>query len=199
MLKILEIKIYPFSPNEFAKKIQIAKDKFIEQFPEKSEDALRNMYSIFYGKKISFEDYSIGHLDVLYWGNCLHYEAKLMLSKRYSTRKELQSIIDILDDEEFPTDDIKEDEARKRTGNSYRLIPYKPPLFTEKKHYMSNYHIEGVYSGITNQTNHEIAEMIKREVARIQNRDFFKGLYFDLSLFNTVCDYIDFLKLFKEN
>ncbi len=198
MLKIFEIKIYPFSPDEFAEKIQIAKDKFIAKYPYKSEVELRNMYSNFYGGKLSFEDYSIGYLEILYFDGCLHYEAKLILSKKYSTRKELQSIIDNLDNEKFPDDEMKWQEARRRTGFSYSLIPYKPPLFTEKKHYMSSYHVGGIYSGIKNQTNLEIAEMIKREITRIQNIEVFKGLYFDMSLFNTMCNYIDYLKMFQE-
>ncbi len=199
MLKIFEIKIYPFSPTEFAKKKQVAKDKFIARYTDRTEIELRKMYSRFYGNKISFDDYSVGYLNILYWGSCLHYEARLMLSKRYSKCRELQSSIDILDDEEFQTEDMKEDEARKRMGYSYKLIPYIPPLFTEKKHYMFDHHIEGIYTGIRNKTNHEIAETIESEVMRIQKSDFFKGFYFDLSLFNTICNYIDFKKLFQKN
>lgn len=197
MLKIFEIKIYPFSPDQFAQKIQQAKSKFIMEFPDKTESELSIWYSRRYGYKISFEDYSVGYLDISYWGCCLHYDAKIMLSRKYPTSKEIQRCIDNMDDKQFPYPDMKEQEAIKRLG--YIRVPYKPPLFTEKKHYMSNYHIDGFYTGISGRTNYEIAEIIKNDIKKIQDRDIFQGFYFDTSLFNTIGKYIDYWKVFEKS
>lgn len=197
LLKIFEIKIYPFSPEQFANKIQRAKDIFFENHTYATETRARDMYSFLYGTKISFEDYSVGYLDILYWGCCLHYEAKIMLRKKYPTSKEIQRCIDNMDDKQFPYQDMKEQEAIKRLG--YTRVTYKPPLFTEKKHYMSNYHIDGLYTGISGRTNYEIAEIIKNDIKKIQDRDLFQGFYFDTSLFNTIGKYIDYWKIFEKS
>lgn len=196
MLKLFEIKIYPLSPTQFRQKVQKNRDEFFATNSDKSVERINEMYSFFYGAKSSFEDYAIGYIEILYWCGCLRYEAKIMQSKRYGTRKELQKIIDTLDDDIYFDEEMKLDKAKRMRG--YSLVTYKPKLFTEKKHYMSDYHI-GDYTGVRDKTNAEIAESIEEEIQIIKKSDKFHGLYLDTSQFDIIGKYIDYQKIFKES
>ena len=59
--------------------------------------------------------------------------------------------------------------------------------------------IDGLYTGISGRTNYEIAEIIKNDIKKIQDRDLFQGFYFDTSLFNTIGKYIDYWKIFEKS
>lgn len=88
---------------------------------------------------------------------------------------------------------MKENEALRLAG--YSMVPYIPKLFTEKKHYTSSRHINGVYTNIQGLNNHEIANAIKKEIERINQRETFQKLYFDMTLFNLIGEYIDYAKI----
>ena len=180
-MKIFEIKIYPFSRKTFENKIKNTREKFYATHSDKSKQSNDDFYSEFYGSKSQFEDYSIGHLDICFDGCCLCYEAHIMMRRKYATKNERQRIIDSLDDNLYPDYEMKENEALRLAG--YSMVPYIPKLFTEKKHYTSSRHINGVYTNIQGLNNHEIANAIKKEIERINQRETFQKLYFDMTLF----------------
>ncbi len=82
--------------------------------------------------------------------------------------------------------------------NSHSIEIYKPPLYTGKKHYMQQYKIMGLHTYIGGCSNLEIVEKIKEDIEDIQKDKFFKNIYFDLSIFNTLFKHIDFNALFDK-
>ena len=62
---------------------------------------------------------------------------------------------------------------------------------------MSNYHIDGKYTRTWGLTNLEIVQAMKKDITDIQEYDILKNIYFDLSYFNKIADYIDYVKLFE--
>ena len=43
----------------------------------------------------------------------------------------------------------------------------------------------------------EIVQAMKKDITDIQEYDILKNIYFDLSYFNKIADYIDYVKLFE--
>ena len=198
MLKVFEIKLYGCSPEEFEEKIDKKRKEFYLKCRAQNRSSFESMslYSRFYAGKNTYENYSIGYLEVLYDG-FLRYEAKIMFSKKYSSKKEKQMMLDKLELDRTLSEEQK-DERRAAILNSYLLVPYKPRLFTEKKRYMSNQHIEGMYTDTSGLTNFEIAQAIKNDISDIQEFDYLQGVYFDLSHFNEIIEFIDFKSLFNK-
>ena len=200
MLKIFEIKLYGLSPKKFEEKIDNKRREFysICKAQNRTKEESMFLYSHYYANKDTYENYSIGYLQILYDGFALCYEAKIMLSERHSSQKEIQELLANLELDDTLTEE-KKDIKKAVILNSHTLVPYKPRLFTEKKRYMSNYHIEGVYTGISRLTNFEIAQAIREDICLIQKDDLLKSVYFDLSYFNDIIEHIDFISLFEKH
>ena len=200
MLKIFEIKLYGLSPEKFEEKIDNKRREFysICKAQNRTKEESMLLYSHYYANKNTYENYSIGYLQILYNGFSLCYEAKIMLSERHSSQKEIQELLANLELDDTLTEEKKN---KKKTAilNSHALVPYKPRLFTEKKRYMSKYHIEGVYTRISRLTNFEIAQAIREDICLIQKNDLLKSVYFDLSYFNDIIEHIDFISLFEKH
>lgn len=199
MLKVFEIKLYGLSPEKFEEKIEDKRREFYSICKAQNrtiEESIR-LYSHFYANKNTYENYSIGYLEILYDGFTLRYESKIMLSERHSSQKEIQELLANLELDDTLTEE-KKDIKKAFILNSHSLVPYKPRLFTEKKRYMSNYHIEGMYTGISGLTNFEIAQAIKEDICLIQKDDLLKSVYFDLSYFNGIIEHIDFISMFEK-
>ena len=193
MLKLFEIKFYTISEEDFYKVVAENRDKFIEKYKNQNrtdEQTLR-LYSQNFGQKNIYENYSIGYVEVLFDGVCLCYESKIMLSEKPSHSSKERAEGEVTGDEEA--------DANKKTGLfGYSLVPYKTRLFSEKKRYMSNYHIGGKYSPVFGLSNMEIATQIKKDIGDIQTYDLFEKLHFDLSTLENILEYIDFVKLFED-
>ncbi len=199
MLKVFEIKLYGLSPEKFEEKIDNKRREFysICKAQNRTKEESMLLYSHFYANKNTYENYSIGYLQILYDGSTLCYEAKIMLSERHSSEKEIQELLANLELDDTLTEE-KKDIKKTVILNSHSLVPYKPRLFTEKKRYMSNYHIEGMYTGISGLTNFEIAQAIKGDISLIQKDDLLKSVYFDLSYFDGIIEHIDFISMFEK-
>ncbi len=198
MLKLFEIKLYPFTKEEFDKKVAITRDDFyaLSKEQNRSKYDTKLLYSHFYGKKSSYIDYSIGYLEIYYDGVCLCYESKLMLSKRYTNKRTIEKMLKELEnDTEL---NPKEKSIKERAiRDSHSLVIYRPPLYTERKKYLSNYHIGGLYSNVTAMSNTEIVSAIREDIDIIKADGLFKNISFDLSLFDRIVSYIDFQSLFE--
>ena len=200
MLKVFEIKLYGLSPEKFEEKIDNKRREFysICKAQNRTKEESIRLYSHFYANKNTYENYSIGFLQILYDGFTLCYEAQIMLSERHSSQKEIQGLLVNL----AVDDTISEEKKNIKNAvilNSHSLTPYKPRLFTEKKRYMSNYHIEGMYTGISGLTNFEIAQRIKEDISLIQKDDLLKRVYFDLTYFDSIIEHIDFISMFEKH
>ena len=196
MLKVLEIKLYGLSPEKFEEKIDNKRREFYSmcKAQNRTKEESESLYSLFYANKNTYDNYSIGYLQVLYDGSALYYEAQIMLSEKYSSQKEIQKLLANLELDDTLAKKIK----KSYILNSHSFLPYKPRLFTEKKRYMSNYHIGGVYTGISGLTNYEIAQAIRKDISTIKKDDLLKSVYFDLSYFNNIIEYIDFIDMFEK-
>ena len=95
MLKVFEIKLYGLSPEKFDKKIDNKRREFysICKAQNRTKEESTHLYSLFYANKNTYENYSIGFLQILYDGFTLCYEAQIMLSERHSSRKEIQELL----------------------------------------------------------------------------------------------------------
>ena len=76
--------------------------------------------------------------------------------------------------------------------NSNKL--YKMPLFTETKHYMSEQHINGIYTPPDETSNEETARLLLEDITLICN-SYLNGAYCDLESFKLICNTIDYIKL----
>ena len=199
MLKVFEIKLYGLSPEKFEEEIDNKRREFysICKAQNRTKEESMRLYSHSYANKNTYENYSIGYLQILYDGSTLCYEAKIMLSERYSSQKEIQKLLANLELDDTLTEE-KKDIKKADILNSHSLVPYKPRLFTEKKKYMSKYHIEGMYTRISGLTNFEIAQAIKEDISLIQKYNLLKSVYFDLSYFDGIIEHIDFISLFEK-
>jgi hypothetical protein len=197
MLKIFEIKLYGLSPKQFEEKLDKERKKFYSICEAQNRTKIESMqlYSHFYAHKNTYENYSIGYLEILYDGAALHYDVKIMLSKRFSSQKEIRILLNELESDNTLSQEEK-DLKKAAILDSHSLVPYKPRLFTEKKKYMSNYHVGGIYTGIFGLKNIEIAQAIKEDLELVQKDELLKNVYFDFSHFNEMVNYIDFISLF---
>ena len=200
MLKVFEIKLYGLSPEKFDEKIDNKRREFYSIFKaqNRTKEESTHLYSIFYANKNTYENYSIGFLQILYDGFTLCYEAQIMLSERHSSQKEIQELLTNLELDDTLTEE-KKNIKKAAILDSHSLVPYKPRLFTEKKRYMSKHHIEGMYTGVAGLTNFEIAQAIREDISLIQKDDLLKSVYFDLSYFNDIIEHIDFISLFEKH
>ena len=175
MLKVLEIKLYGLSPEKFEEKIDNKRREFYSmcKAQNRTKEESESLYSLFYANKNTYDNYSIGYLQVLYDGSALYYEAQIMLSEKYSSQKEIQKLLANLE---------LDDTLAKKI----------------KKSYILNYHIGGVYTGISGLTNYEIAQAIRKDISTIKKDDLLKSVYFDLSYFNNIIEYIDFIDMFEK-
>ncbi len=198
MLKLFEIKLFAYSPEKFEENISTHRKKFYSNCENQNltKKQIDYIYSTFCGSKNTYENYSIGYLIILYDGSSLHYEAKIMLSQKNISEKELQKRFDIIEMDNSLTA-IQKEKRKLNIIGSRSLVAYKPPLFTSKKRYMSNYHIDGKYTRTWGLTNLEIVQAMKKDITDIQEYDILKNIYFDLSYFNKIADYIDYVKLFE--
>lgn len=198
MLKLFEIKLFPYSPEKFEENIKIRREEVYSNYEAQNltKKQIDYLYSIIYGNKTTYENYSIGYLEILYDGTSLHYEAKIMFSQKNISKKELKKLFDIIEMDKSLTE-IQKEKRKLNITRSSSLVAYKPPLFTSKKWYMSNYHIEGKYTRTWGLTNSEIMQAIKKDISDIQEYDILKNIYFDLSHFNETSPYIDYIKLFQ--
>ena len=64
-------------------------------------------------------------------------------------------------------------------------------LFTEKKHYMRKYQINGIYSDIRNKSNEQIIEIITNDLNAIKNDSFFNNSHIDIDSFLTIVKHLD--------
>ncbi len=198
MLKLFEIRLFAYSPEKFEENIRTHREEIYSNYGTQNltKKQIDYIYSIFYGNKTTYENYSIGYLEILYDGSSLRYETKIMLSQKNISKKELQKQFHIIETDKSLTEIQKEERKLNITGSS-SLVAYKPPLFTSKKWYMSNYHIEGKYTRTWGLSNSEIVKAMKKDIIDIQEYDILKNIYFDLSYFNEIADYIDYEKLFE--
>ena len=198
MLKLFEIKLFAYSPEKFEENMSTHHKKFYSNYENQNltKKQIDYIYSTFCGSKNTYENYSIGYLEILYDGSSLHYEAKIMLSQKIISEKELQKRFDIIEMDKTLTE-IQKEKRKLNIIGSRSLVAYKPPLFTSKKWYMSNYHIDGKYTRTWGLTNLEIVQAMKKDITDIQEYDILKNIYFDLSYFNKIADYIDYVKLFE--
>lgn len=193
MLKVFEVKIYPYSQKEFERKVKKKNEKVYSTNPNYPVD----MFYKDYGAKTSFEDYSIGHIDVYLDGAEVIYEARIMISERRDKQyisKELEKI---------ETAGLSEREylARKiEVSSSHEKIAYKPRLFTDVKHYTQAWHIDRCTSHyIDNMSANEIVEAIRNRLQEINRMHFYRNLYFDLSNIDNIGECLDFTKLIEKS
>ena len=124
-------------------------------------------YHRYKGLNIWKYNYIVGYLEICYTGSDIVYVLYSMKTKKY------------LDDK------------------NYIETPYSMPLFTEKKHYMTNEPIIGIHRLIErNDTNKDIGEHILHDVKNIIERNINKKFFVDLSQFYMLYDKIDYLELF---
>lgn len=196
-MKIFEIKVYPFSEKEFENR----KNKFINKYEDKNKKYpfARNdyLFKIFYADKLTFENYCIGYVELYVEEDRIRYEVKIMLRRKYPSKKALQEEMDKLDDNEYPTYDMKENKVKELA--SYKLVPYKPKLLTEKKHYMVNDYISENITDIRELDNKQILNAIRTKIMDISKTPNYKNLYFDMSMFNIIAEYIDFKKISRDD
>lgn len=197
MIRLFEIKIYPFTPNEFNEKIRNVHDKFFAQFADKDINWIQARYSERYGCMSYFEDYSNGHISILYDAPCLRYECNIMLSRKYPTVAQLRKRMKILKNDDSLSEEDRLLEAKMQAG--YTLVPYRSQLFSGTKHYTTHSRINGIYTNIDGLDNTAIANKIIDEINRIHQRDMFRNLYFDMTLFNTIGRHIDYNKIINSN
>ena len=197
MLKIFEIKLYGLSPKQFEEKLDKERKKFYSICEAQNRTKIESMqlYSHFYAHKNTYENYSIGYLEILYDGAALHYDVKIMLSKRFPSQKEIRILLNELESDDTLSQEEK-DLKKAALLDSHSIVPYNPRLFTEKKKYMSNYHVGGIYTGISGLKNIEIAQAIKGDLELVKKDELLKNVYFDFSHFNELVNYIDFISLF---
>lgn len=200
MLKLFEIKLYPYTVDIFEKKVDKIRTDFYNDCKAQkrtNEESMR-LYSYFYGRKSNIIDYSVGYLEICYSLGCISYNANLMLTERKSSKKEIERALIELQKETYLTDEEKEQKKHDIENSSSDVI-YKPPLYTGKKHYMQQYrNIFGMHTYVGDCSNLEIVEKIKEDIEEIQKDKFFKNIYFDLSIFNTLVNHIDFNALFDK-
>ena len=200
MLKLYEIKLYPYTVDIFEKKVDKIRTDFYNDCKAQkrtNEESMR-LYSHFYGGKSNIIDYSVGYLEVFYSLGCISYNANLMLTERKTPKKDIEQMLIELQKE---TDLNEEEKEQKEYAikNSHSIEIYKPPLYTGKKHYMQQYrNIFGLHTYVGDCSNLEIVEKIKEDIEDIQKDKFFKNIYFDLSIFNTLVNHIDFNALFDK-
>lgn len=198
MLKIFEFKVYPFSQEEFSKKIDSFREDKIKELMsygrtrESARDSFTHLYE---GRKLCYENYSLGVINVFFEQGNLQYESQIMLEEKRVNKKSIEKQIDELKNVEL-TD--KEKSIRIATiKNSFRLVPYRTRLFSGVKHYMKDHHINGLYTQVSNLSNKDIFEAIKCDIKNINEYDdIFKNLYVDTSLFDTIGEYIDYRSIF---
>lgn len=198
MLKLFEIKLFAYSPEKFEENISTHRKNFYSKYENQNltKKQIDHIYSTLYGNKNTYENYSIGYLIIIYDGSSLKYEVKIMLSQKNISKKELQERFKIIEMNNSLTE-IQKEKEKLNIISSRSLVTYKPPLFTSKKWYMSNYHIDGKYTRTSGLTNLEIVQAMKQDITDIQKYDILKNIYFDLSYFNKIADYIDYAKLFE--
>lgn len=78
MLKIFEVKVYPYSPEIFDRKV----NKKIGEILEKNPNYPSMLMYTSYHSKGKLEDYIVGYIDVFLDGSEVVYEARLMVSER---------------------------------------------------------------------------------------------------------------------
>ena len=198
MLKLFEIKLFAYSPEKFEENISTHRKKVYTNYKNQNltKKQIDYIYSTLFESKNTYENYSIGYLEILYDGSSLHYEVKIMLSQKNISEKELQKQFDIIEMDKA-LNEIQKEKRKLNIIGSRSLVAYKPPLFTSKKWYMSKYHIEGKYTMTWGLSNSEIVKTMKKDITDIQEYDILKNIYFDLSYFNEIADYIDYVKLFE--
>ena len=115
-MKIFEIKIYPFTEEEFCRK----KSQFIENFYEenKNYELTRNVniFQCFYADKLTFKNYSIGFVDICLVDEKIQFDISIMLSPKCASKKVLKGIIDNLDSNTYPSYEMKLNEAKRLAG-----------------------------------------------------------------------------------
>lgn len=193
-MKIFEIKIYPFTEEEFYNK----KSKFIESYNNKNKNVgfgSRNyFYDLFYADKLTFYNYSIGFVEIHLVDDNIRFEVYLMQSEKCASRRILKEIMDKLNPEEYPDYDSKLDKAKHIAG--YKKVPYIPKLLTEKKHYMIQNNFYNEFN-IQFLNNAQIVNSIKEKIIEISKFEKYKKLYFDMKMFNSIADFIDFEEISK--
>lgn len=193
MIRLFEIKIYPFTSDEFNEKIRNVHDKFFAQFSDRDINWINARYSEQYGCMSNFEDYSIGHISIIYDVSCLRYECNIMLSRKYPTVTQLHKNIKVINKEDSINEEDGLFEAKMQAG--YSLVPYRSQLFSGTKHYTTHSRIDGIYTNIDGLDNEAVANRILDEINRIHEKAMFRNLYFDMTLFNTIGRHIDYNKI----
>ncbi len=196
-MKIFEIKIYPFSEEEFENKKQIFIKKYYDEHRDASFARNEYFYNIFYADKLTFENYCIGYVEFYVEEDRIRYEVKIMLRRKYPSKKFLQGEMIKLDDNKYPTYDMKENKVKETAR--YKLVPYKPKLLTEKKHYMVNDFVSENIINISKLDNIQILNAIRVKIRDINETSKYKNLYFDMSLFNVIAEYLDFKKMSRDD
>lgn len=198
MIKLFEINIYRYTPQQFEKKVIEERVKFYEATKTSiiSKQDIDDMYAREQGCKREFADYSIGAIEVLYYQGCISYEARVMLKYKFATRKQIGEMVSKLRDKQLYENDL---ERANIASGSYIIEPRKPVLFSGRKYYTTRYNIQGVYSPINGYDNPQIISIIKNDLIKINKTDIFKGLYFDMSAWDGLGKYIDFVNYIKDH
>ena len=196
-MKIFEIKIYPFTEKEFENKKEILINNYNHKNRKYSFARNDHLFKTFYADKLTFENYCIGYVEIYVEEDRIRYEVKIMLRRKYPSKKALQKDMDLLDDNEYPTNDMKENEVKKAV--SYKLVPYKPKLLTEKKHYMVNDCLSENITDICELDNKQILDAIRTKIKDINETPNYKNLYFDMSLFDVIAEFLDFKKMSRDD
>ena len=178
LLKLFEIKLYPYTVDIFEKKVDKKRTDFYDicKAQKRTKEESMRLYSHFYGGMNNLINYSIGYLEILYSLGCISYNVNLMLTERKSPKKDIEQMLIELQKEA----DLNEEERRQKEyaiKNSYSIEIYKPPLYTGKKHYMQQYEIFGMHTYVGGCSNLEIVEKIKENIQNIQKDEFFKNIY----------------------
>ncbi len=193
MLKLFEIKLYPFSPAEFDCKVKNAIDKVLAINPNYPQSLLFKNYR----SKANFQDYSNGHIKVLLDGSEIYYEARVIVSERHEYKENQQKIEDLVNSGLSYREILA---RRDEILSSHQIAAYKMPLFTSVKHYSRDWHIDrAINTDIAGKSNKEIQQSIIKDLNDINTLSFYKNLYFDLSPIENIGDCLDYSKLMEKS
>ena len=95
LLKLFEIKLYPYTVDFFEKKVDKIRTNFYNDCKAKkrtNEESMR-LYSYLYGRKSNIIDYSVGYLEICYSLGCISYNANLMLKERKTPKKYIEQML----------------------------------------------------------------------------------------------------------
>lgn len=188
-IKIFEIPIYNYSIDEFENKLKQHKSKSQKTYEKEylTCEKFEQIYALQSNGKLNYLDYRIGQMEIYYYNGFVRYIARVMMSKKYLSKKAIAEHLKPYKDKDLSTFILEDNKIR----SSYSLSLYKMPLFTEKKHYTTKYEIGGIHSDIRNKSNEQIIETIINDLKTIKNDSLFKSSFFDTESFLKIVKHLD--------